>query len=56
MNKLPVLSRDDKPKKCKCKRNLSIRGVKCPFDHDVKDTKTVCNCCEECQQDCRDSI
>jgi hypothetical protein len=33
----------------------SVVGM-CPYDDDVWDKETECDCCKACHQDCRDSI
>ncbi len=53
----------DKQTKGRGKRNLCDCGKKgkklhtCPYQEDIKgDSETVCNCCDECEQNCMAEI
>ena len=40
-----------------CRKNNAEATHGCPFAEDVHDDyEKQCNCCEDCQQECRDSI
>ena len=46
------------PNECdKCRKNDASDDHYCPLDHIRTGHKNnLCNCCEDCQQECRDSI
>jgi hypothetical protein len=42
---------------CKCGRNPASEPHTCPYAADVHDDEeTLCNCCDECTQECADDI
>lgn len=44
--------------KCnRCNNNKANAGHKCPYKHDINgDKDTLCDCCDECTQNCADDI
>jgi len=43
--------------KCKCSVNDAQPDHTCPYRQDINDdNKTLCNCCDSCQQNCADDI
>lgn len=44
--------------KCpKCQKNEAQDDHTCPFAGDIHDDhETLCNCCDQCTQDCADDI
>jgi len=28
----------------------------CPYEEEINDNKTTCNCCKECRQECVDDV
>jgi len=40
----------------KCGINPAGEQDYCPYDEQILDKKTLCNCCEQCIQNCLDEI
>jgi hypothetical protein len=48
----------DKVELCdNCGKNPASKPHTCPFQAEINDDEeTLCNCCDECKQDCADDI
>jgi hypothetical protein len=42
---------------CKCAKQMGVAAHSCPFKREIHDdVTTLCNCCEVCEQECREDI
>lgn len=48
---------DEDVNKCaKCHENEAKALHPCPYKTQINDDDSLCDCCEECEDDCRDNI
>jgi hypothetical protein len=38
------------------KDHSKVKPHTCPYAFEIEDDKRLCNCCDECEQDCADDI